>query len=315
MYSAIYINMRTTILSDASIVADRSVATIGFFDGVHIGHQYLLRRVIDASRECGMASMAITFDRHPRTVTDTGFTPSLLSTLDEKLDLIASTGIDHCVILPFTKEMSRMSACCFMDDILKTRLNTGKLFLGYDNRFGHNRSETFEDYVRYGTELGIDIIRNDALEVHGMKVSSSAIRRFVKQGNMENACECLGRPYSMTGTVVGGYKKGRKIGFPTANIELADSMRLIPATGVYAVKIRIGESQEAMPGMLNIGYRPTFGGNRLSIEVNIFDFDGDLYGRQLTVEFHRRIRDERKFDSIEALAEQIAIDRKTIEKI
>lgn len=306
--------MRTTLLSDAATVADRSVATIGFFDGVHIGHQYLLRRVIDASKECGMASMAITFDRHPRTVTDAGFHPTLLSSLDEKLELIAATGIDHCVILPFTEEMALLSAYDFMDRILKRRLNAGRLFMGYDNRFGHNRSDTFDDYMRYGAELGIDVIRNDALETGGIKVSSSAVRRLISEGDMEKAAECLGRPYCITGIVVGGYKKGRKMGFPTANIEIGDSMRLIPATGVYAVKVKIDKCRDVMPGMLNIGYRPTFGGNRMSIEVNIFDYEGDLYGKLLTVEFYHRIRDERKFDSIEQLVEQLIIDRKEIEK-
>lgn len=307
--------MKITLLSDDTVLNGKSAATIGFFDGVHKGHQFLLHRVVETARECGMESMAITFDNHPRMVLDASYRPTLLTSLDEKLRLIADTGVGQCVVLPFTKEMARLEAYDFMRDILKSRLGVERLLIGHDNRFGHNSHETFDDYARYGRELGIDVVRNAALEAGGMRVSSSLVRRLVAEGNVEQAAECLGRPYSIKGVVVDGCKEGRKLGFPTANIEVEDKGRLIPAVGVYGVRVKNCDGGHVMPGMLNIGFRPTFGGGKLSIEVNIFDFYGNLYGRQLEVEFYRRIRGERKFEDIEQLREQIKKDKIEILKL
>lgn len=307
--------MKITLLSDDTVMGGMSVATIGFFDGVHRGHQFLLRQVVEAARKSGMESMAITFDNHPRVVLGSDYRPTLLTSLDEKLRLIADTGVDRCVVLPFTKEMASLEAYDFMRDILKSRLNVGKLLIGYDNRFGHNRSEGFDDYARYGRELGIEVLLNTALVTDGMKFSSSLVRRLLAEGNVEKAAECLGRPYSISGVVVDGYKEGRKLGFPTANIDIDDKCRLIPAVGVYAVKVKGTDNDDAMTGMLNIGYRPTFGGEKLSVEVNIFGFDGNLYDKQLEVEFCRRIRGERKFETIEQLTEQLKKDKLEILKL
>lgn len=307
--------MKITLLSDDTVLGGKFVATIGFFDGVHRGHQFLLRQVVEAARECGMESMAITFDNHPHKVVDASYCPTLLTSLDEKLRLIADTGIDNCIVLPFTKEMASLAAYDFMRDILKSRLKVEKLLIGYDNRFGHNRHEGFSDYARYGKELGVAVLQNTALEEGGLKISSSLVRRLVAEGNVEKAAECLGRPYSIKGVVVDGYKEGRKIGFPTANIDIEDKSRLLPAVGVYAVKVKVGDNGCLMRGMLNIGYRPTFGGDRLSIEVNVFDFEGDLYDKPLEVAFCRRIRGERKFASVGQLIEQLEKDKIEILKL
>ena len=184
-----------------------------------------------------------------------------------------------------------------------------------DNRFGHNRSETFDDYVRYGKEMGIEVVQNTALDVEGIMVSSSVVRRLISNGDVETAAKCLGRYYSLHGIVTSGYHEGRKIGFPTANIDLGTSCLLAPAGGVYAVKVWLDGESESRVGMLNIGTRPTFGGNDVSIEVNIFGFAGDIYGQNIRVEFCKRIRSEHKFDNIDQLVAQLKKDKEEISKL
>ncbi len=307
--------MKTTILSEDTIFENKAVATIGFFDGVHRGHQFLLKHVVDLAHENDMESMAITFDKHPRQVLNADYQPQLLTTLDDKLKLLAETGIDHCVVLPFTKVLAALSAYDFMDKIMRTKLGVAMLLIGYDNRFGHNRSETFDDYVRYGKEMGIEVVQNTALDVEGIMVSSSVVRRLISNGDVETAAKCLGRYYSLHGIVTSGYHEGRKIGFPTANIDLGTSCLLAPAGGVYAVKVWLDGESESRVGMLNIGIRPTFGGNDVSIEVNIFGFAGDIYGHNIRVEFCKRIRSEHKFDNIDQLVAQLKKDKEEISKL
>jgi riboflavin kinase/FMN adenylyltransferase len=210
--------------------------------------------------------------------------------------------------------MAAFTAKEFMEKILRDKLNVKKLVIGYDHRFGHDRAEGFDEYVRYGRELGIEVVRNNAFELNGVKVSSSVVRSFLQEGEIELANNCLGYPYIITGEVVEGEQNGRKIGYPTANLDTKESHQLIPAAGVYAVKVRLNGTMSWRPAMMNIGSRPTFNGKGNTIEINIFNFDDDIYGQQLQVAFIHRIREEQKFSSPEALAEQLAEDRRMVEK-
>lgn len=291
------------------------IATIGFFDGVHIGHCHLINMLKKVARERGVEACVITFDRHPRQVVQPEWCPEMLTTLEEKTQLLEATGIDRCEVLHFDREMANQSAHDFMLHTLKEKLGVSILVTGYDNRFGHNRSEGFEDYVRYGKEIGIEVIKGKELTDGSNNVSSSSIRRMLKEGRIEDATRCLGREYQLTGTVVGGEHIGRTIGFPTANIRPDDSSKLIPANGVYAVDVwsQAGDINRER-AMLNIGTRPTFNGTATTIEVHIPHFAGNLYGSTLSIAFLRKIREERKFDSPEALVEQLNKDLNNIEQ-
>lgn len=290
------------------------VATIGFFDGVHRGHQFLIANVREEARKAGLPSLVITFDRHPRQVLSQDYQPRLLTTLDRKLQLLSLTGVDNVAVLHFTKEMAALSARDFMQQILHDKLNVRELIIGYDNRFGHNRAEGFDDYVGYGKEIGIQVRQATPFAVGDIKVSSSLTRSFLEGGEVEMATRCLGRPYELSGMVVKGFQQGRKLGFPTANLDTGNSGLLIPKGGVYAVKASIDNHQRLLSAMMDIGTRPTYGGTRLSLEVNIFNFHGSLYGKRLTVQFFKRIRDDRKFESIEDLAAQLQKDKESVTK-
>lgn len=291
------------------------VATIGFFDGVHRGHRFLIDRVIEEAQRSGMSSAVITFDRHPREVLQTDYQPDLLSTLDEKLLLLSKTHVDNTVVLHFDASLAALTAHDFMRDVLQGQLKVRKLIIGYDNRFGHNRSEGFDDYVRYGKELGIEVIRADAFLPDDVRVSSSVIRTCLREGRVEEANRLLGYDYTIESRIVSGYQNGRKMGFPTANLDVTRCQQLLPASGVYAVLVRLKDSVGWKRGMMNIGHRPTFNGTSTSMEVNLFNFSGDLYGQELFVSFISKIRDERKFDSIDALAEQLQHDKVQINKL
>lgn len=291
------------------------VATIGFFDGVHRGHRFLIDRVIEEAQRWGMSSAVITFDRHPREVLQTDYQPDLLSTLDEKLLLLSKTHVDNTVVLHFDASLAALTAHDFMRDVLQGQLKVRKLIIGYDNRFGHNRSEGFDDYVRYGKELGIEVIRADAFLPDDVRVSSSVIRTCLREGRVEDANRLLGYDYTIESRIVSGYQNGRKMGFPTANLDVTRCQQLLPASGVYAVLVRLKDSVGWKRGMMNIGHRPTFNGTSTSMEVNLFNFSGDLSGQELLVSFISKIRDERKFDSIDALAEQLQHDKVQINKL
>lgn len=287
-------------------------ATIGFFDGVHRGHRFLLEQVKEEAAGKGLCPSVITFPTHPRQVLQPDFHPQLLSTPTEKLHLLEEAGIANCILLPFTAELSRLSAKEFML-LLRTEYNVRTLVIGYDHRFGHNRLESFEDYVRYGQELDIDIVQARAYTQENAKVSSSAIRELLSQGEVHTASRLLGYPYPLEGTVTDGYRVGRKIGFPTANLRVDHPFKLVPAEGVYAVKVEV-EGQQHL-GMLNIGHRPTLNnGADRSIEVHILDFAGDIYRQNIRIEFLRFLRPETKFASIEELISQIEKDKEAILK-
>lgn len=290
------------------------VATIGFFDGVHRGHQYLIRKLIADARAEGMESTVITFDLHPRKVLQSDYQPRMLSTLSEKLLLLSKTSVDNTALLHFDEEMARMTAREFMEQILRDKLNVRKLYIGYDHRFGHDRKEGFDDYVRYGRELGMEVVLSQAFELNGVNVSSSVVRSFLEAGEVEMAEMCLGYPYTIVGKVVKGYQEGRKMGFPTANLDTTGFDKLIPASGVYAVKARLENSMEMKRAMMNIGVRPTFGGTETTLETYILNFGEDIYGKMMLVSFAHRIREEQRFPSAEALREQLERDEKMVEE-
>ncbi len=380
------------------------VATIGFFDGVHRGHRYLINKVMERAHAHAQQSLVITFDRHPREVLQSDYQPQMLTTLNTKLRLLHETGVDRVEVLHFTRQLAALSARQFMAQVLKERLGVTTLVIGYDHRFGHDRAEGFDDYVRYGKELGIEVVQSSELTVHidrycppasvsseapfasssknskapsseeskapssevpnassevaspveessfkarsfagkwGMHVSSSAIRRLLKEGDVSRANLFLDRPYTITGCVTHGFAEGRKMGFPTANLDTSGYPLLIPANGVYGVWVKIGCADAVMgkcevpnldgwppempipimddhdgwlPAMLNIGTRPTFDGSTTTIEANIFDFNDDIYGQPMTIAFCFRLRNEQRFDSVEALEEQLHKDRKEVER-
>ena len=290
-----------------------SVATIGFFDGVHLGHRHLINQVKMAASLNGWCSSIITFPVHPRQVIQSDYQPSLLSSPEEKIELLASTGIDNCILLPFTRELSMLTAWEFMQ-LLYDKYKVRMLVIGYDHRFGHNRAETFEDYCRYGRDLGIHIMQATAYTQEQDKVSSSAIRRALLSGDVMTAQKYLGYNYFLEGTIVGGYQVGRKIGFPTANLRVYFPNKLIPSIGVYAVRVSV--NGQDYKGMLNIGHRPTINnGTDLSIEVHILDFEGDIYNQKMRIEFIGFLRPETKFDSTEELVLQIQKDKEEAIKV
>lgn len=288
-------------------------ATIGFFDGVHRGHQFLISQLRTVAKEHAMASLVVTFRQHPRQVLQQDYIPKLLTTSDRKEQLLKATGVDHVAMLDFSLQMASLSARQFMS-FLRDRYNVRRLVIGYDNRFGHNREETFEDYRRYGTELGIVVEEAKAFADGDVTVSSSAIRRLLAAGDIAAANACLGHRYGFSGTVEHGFGEGHKLGFPTANLHLA-AEQFVPQNGVYAVTVSVEGMEGEYMGMMNIGNRPTFGSFSDTVEVNVIGLDADIYGRRVDVTFADRIRDGRKFDSVGQLQAQLALDRDTAIKL
>lgn len=290
-----------------------SVATIGCFDGVHRGHRFLIEQVCTEARKRGLNSMLITFPVHPRQVMQKSYQPELLSCPAEKESLLLQQQADYCLLLPFTQELSQYSAKQFMQ-LLHEQYHVRALVIGYDHRFGHNRSEGFTDYCRYGKELGMEIVQAKGLVEEGISISSSAIRRLLSEGQIEQANHFLGYNYSLEGTVTEGFKIGRKLGFPTANIQPACGDKLIPGNGVYAVRVHL--DAHCYPAMLNIGYRPTVNnGNNLSIEAHILNYSGDIYHCPVRIEFISFIRKEAKFEDLTALSRQLEEDRKNVTRM
>ena len=309
--------MKTITLSADVKVEAPCVATIGCFDGVHRGHQKVIRMVTDEARRRGLVPVVITFDRLPRQLFDPSFRPQLLSTLQEKAAYLEALGVELLVVVPFTQAFAALSAEMFMREVLYRQLSVQVLLTGYDNRFGHDRSEGFDDYVRYGRALGMDVLQADAERVDGSTaVSSTIIRRLLsEEGRVELMPEWLTRPYELSGHIVPGEHIGHELGFPTANLAPENCEKLIPANGVYAVWATLDGTEDRMPAMMNIGMRPTFEGHRQTLEVHILKEVGDIYGRRLTVAFVSRLRAERRFDDREALVAQLRLDRMEVERI
>lgn len=288
------------------------VIATGFFDGVHIGHRFVIERLVNAARERGDQSMVVTFWPHPRNVLqDDARNLRLLTSLEEKKALLRGLGVDHVEVLPFTKEFSRLTTREYFRDILITRFGAKAILIGYDNRMGCD-PQTPESIEKVAQDEGLDVIRlGSVASPAGVTVSSTKIRDAVAAGQMEAAAAMLGYEYSLLGVVVAGNRLGRTIGFPTANIQLYEPLKLLPGNGVYSVDAEtLGRK---FKGMCNIGVRPTVrAGGQRTIETNIFDFDEDIYGLDLKVTFHHKIRDERRFDSIDTLRSQLAADKACI---
>ena len=293
---------------------ENAVVTSGTFDGVHLGHQKILKRLNEVAELTNGESVVITFYPHPRSViSPDNQIVKLLSTLEEKIELLEKSGVDNLLIIPFTREFSELSSEEFIQKILIDTIGTKTLVIGYDHRFGKNREGGF-DYLKLNKEkYGFQIEEISRQDIENVGVSSSKIRKALQEGDVPSADHFLGRNYSLSGVIVKGKQLGRTIGFPTANIQVREIAKLIPLDGVYAVKVYYKD--EAFGGMLNIGNRPTVDGTFQTVEVNIFDFDQEIYGEKLTVEFLQKIRNEQKFNGLDELKAQIAKDKITCEEI
>ena len=303
------------ILSPDTHLSTPSAATIGCFDGVHRGHQMLVQMMVRQARQRGLKPIAVTFDRLPRQLFDPTFHPQLLSTLEEKTACLKELGVEEVIVLPFTHELASLSAEAFMREILRDRLSVELLVTGYDNRFGHDRNEGFDDYVQSGQALGMDVVRGDvAMMDEQNAVSSTVIRQLLAdEGRVEVMPDVLTRRYTLSGRVVSGEHIGHELGFPTANLEPDSQEKLIPASGAYAVWAMVDGHR--MPAMMNIGTRPTFEGKQQTLEVHILKDVGNLYGHSMTVEFVSRLRAEQRFDTREAMIAQLEHDRLTTEQL
>lgn len=283
------------------------IATIGFFDGVHQGHHYLLRNLVEVAQAKGCSSMVITFTEHPRRVLQKDYIPQLLTSNAEKEIYIKQAGVDEVVFLDFTAEFAQLSAQQFMKDYLKERYGVTGLLIGYDHHFGNNQQEGFPEYQRYGAEIGIEVILCEGFKVEEHRVSSTVVRNLLYAGDVAAAEKCLGRRYTLKGTVVEGRKVGRKLGFPTANLRVDTPFKLIPAGGVYAVWAEV--EGKCYSAVLNIGNRPTLdNGQDMSIEVHLFDFDAQIYGASVTLHFVAHLREEQCFATLDDLKAQIKAD-------
>lgn len=299
-----------------STIKEPVVLTIGFFDGLHHGHSYLIKAVNDWANEDkrkNLKSAILTFDKHPRNVLNQEYKPSLITTLEEKIWLFENVcQSDYCIIEEFA-EISQYSAFEFMK-YMKQQYNVVGMVIGYDHRFGHNRTETFEDYVKYGKELGIEVRQlGVSPEKNDLHISSTMIRKEIEQGNIRRANELLGHPYFLIGTIVEGYKLGRTIGFPTANIRIETAEKLLPCDGVYAVRMFVRSNWQK--GMLYIGNRPTVNTGEKSIEVNLFDFEENIYGEKVMIDFVDKTRGSKKFANVDELKKQLKCDEENVKQI
>ena len=307
----------TIIGENNSLPAGSVIATIGSFDGVHRGHHFVFSHLTRQARRRGLQSAVVTFHEHPQHVLRPTDNPlPLLTTTDEKLALLRDTGIDHVILLHFTPSLAALSAAEFMQ-LLHSRYGVAALLTGYNHHFGHGSDDSRENYAAIGRQVGVDVIQAPEFQDESsLKISSSNIRRLLLQGNVTQAASLLGRHYALTGTVEPGQHLGATLGFPTANVAVADAAKLIPAHGAYAA-IATTDTGTEYAAMVNIGVRPTVDdrGERVSIEAHLIHCSGDIYGRQLTVRFVERLRDEVKFSSVERLTEQLGFDRRHTELI
>lgn len=285
-----------------------SVVTSGTFDGVHLGHQKILRRLQELAARKQGETVLLTYWPHPRLILQPeDKSLRLLTTLSEKVKLLEEMGVDHLIILPFTKELSQMSSEEFIRDILVDKIQTKTLVIGYDHKFGKNREGSFEYLQSHSHLFGFAIEEISRQDVDDLGVSSTKIRTALAQGDISTANKYLGRPYELSGQVVKGQQIGRSLGFPTANIQIAEDYKLLPRDGAYAVHAEVNSIQ--YKAILNIGDRPTVDGQKKTIEAHLIDFEGDLYGQELRVYFQEFLREEKKFESLDALKNQLVVDR------
>lgn len=284
----------------------QSVVTIGTFDGVHIGHKAILNRLVQTAKKENLDSAVLTFFPHPRMVLQQNSEIKLINTINERISLLEKTGLDHVIIHPFTKEFSRMTASEYVEDILVNGLNVKKVIIGYDHRFGRNRTANIENLKEFGKIFDFEIEEISAKEIDDVAVSSTKIRNALNRGDVETANNYLNYEFMISGEIVKGKAIGRTINYPTANLHLEENYKLIPKNGVYIVKSKI--DQNDIFGITSIGTNPTVGGIDKTIETHFLDFDQDLYGKTITIEFLKFIRDEAVFDSIDQLKKAIAQD-------
>ena len=287
----------------------KTILTLGTFDGVHIGHKKILKKVIQGTANEKYESLVLTFFPHPRMVLQEDSGLQLLNTIDEKIDLLAEIGLENLVIHPFDETFSRLTAEDFVKTILVDRFHIQKIIIGYDHRFGRNRTADIDDLIAFGKKYNFEVEQISVQEINEISVSSTKIRNALLEGNMTLANDYLGYAYFLTGTVVKGKQLGRTINFPTANLNIKENYKLIPQNGVYIVESTI--NQKTVFGMMNIGFNPTVKGQNQSIEIHYFDFDADLYEQKIRVSILQRIRSEQKFESVDLLKAQLEKDKKS----
>lgn len=288
---------------------EKTFVTIGTFDGVHFGHQKIIEKLVLEAKKANRKSVLLTFFPHPRMVLQEDNSLELINTIEERTHLLEKIGLDYLIIHPFSVAFSRMSALAFVRDFLVNQLNISKLIIGYDHHFGKNREGNIVQLTEYSHLYGFTVEEIPAQDIDDVSVSSTKIRTALAEGNLHTANNYLGYPFMLSGTVVNGKKLGGKIGYPTANINIKETYKLIPKTGVYIVLSKIQDVN--VYGMMNIGNRPTVGGSHQTIEVHFFDFNANLYHQQLTIKLLYFLRDEQKFDSIEHLILQLKRDEQT----
>lgn len=284
----------------------KTILTLGTFDGVHIGHKKILERVIQNTENKEYESLVLTFFPHPRMVLNGQSEIKLLNTIAEKIYLLEKIGIQNLVIHPFDESFSRLTAEEFVKTVLVDKFHIQKIIIGYDHRFGRNRTANIDDLITFGKQYGFEVEQISVQEINDVSVSSTKIRKALSEGNMALANEYLGYDYFLTGTIFKGKQLGRTIGFPTANLKIEENYKLIPKNGVYIVKSII--NQRTVFGMMNIGFNPTVAGENLSIEIHYFDFDADLYNQKVSVSILKYLRPEQKFESVTLLKEQLEKD-------
>ncbi|WP_299006314.1 bifunctional riboflavin kinase/FAD synthetase [uncultured Tenacibaculum sp.] len=287
----------------------KTIVTIGTFDGVHIGHQKIIEKLVHEAKSSEKKSVLLTFFPHPRMVLQKDVSIKLINTIDERAQHLEKLGLDYLIIHPFSKEFSRLTALDFVRDVLVNRLNISKLIIGYDHHFGKNREGNIEQLTEYSHLYDFTVEEIPAQDIDEVSVSSTKIRKALANGQLKTANNYLGYNFSLTGKVVNGKQLGGKIGFPTANIDVFEEYKLIPKTGVYVVKSTIHNA--SVYGMMNIGNRPTVDGEYQTIEVHFFDFNQNLYDKELTIELLYFLRDEQKFDSVPDLISQLKKDKET----
>lgn len=284
----------------------QTFVTIGTFDGVHYGHQKIIEKLVTEAKKANKKSVLLTFFPHPRMVLQKDASLEMINTIEERAYLLEKTGLDYLIIHPFSKEFSRTTALEFVRDILVNQLNISKLIIGYDHHFGKNREGNITQLTEYSHLYDFNVEEIPAQDIDDVSVSSTKIRRALHSGNLKTANDYLGYHFMLNGVVVNGKKLGGKIGYPTANIDIKESYKLIPKTGVYVVKSTI--DKKTIFGMMNIGNRPTVGGNHQTIEVHFFNFNQDLYHQNLTIQLLFFLRNEEKFDSVDLLINQLKKD-------
>jgi len=288
--------------------SEGSIVTIGTFDGVHLGHQQILKQLIDTSQQSKLKSVLLTFFPHPRMVLQPDISMRLIQTIEERERALRKTGLDYLVIHPFSEKFSRLSADDYVKQILVETLNVRKVVVGYDHRFGRNRTASLEDMYNYADIYDFEVIEIDAKKIKSTAVSSTKIRKAIDEGDIALANSYLGDPFTLEGVVVHGDKRGRELSYPTANIELQNKHKIIPKQGVYLIQSDL--DNQVVYGMMNIGTKPTFDTTNPSIEVHFFDWNGDLYDQTLQVKLLKWVREEQKFDSVEELQAQIHADER-----